>query len=466
MSAPDRTITLVCLNPKPEDGEGEIRTPPMPNFGIRRVQAALVANPRTRGIEVCVVEREEPDVDAFVEAIEATAPNIVGFSVYVWSFATLLEVARRVARPGRLIVFGGPSARPAMFELEPNREGSRALDALCLREGEEAIVDLACLPAFGPDDLMTVAGLAVRAGEGFQLSPARSSTQSMDALASPYRLDLMPRDEMGYLETYRGCPLSCRFCEWGDWKGAGRVMSLDPLVDELRAVERYDPSSVFLLDAALNLNARAFRLLKAADERTGFFARRNLSCEVYPSFLTDEHLEFLGKAKSVFTAVGLQSFNEEVLAAMDRRMKVDRFDACVRDLATLGTVEIQIILGLPMENPESFRATFERVRRLPCQTRVYHCLVLPDALMTRGLPSFELRFDPTTLRMTSCNGWSAADLEKTRSWLADAVQAERGYAGPFWWAFPGPADPPRRDAAGGETSGTSRRSLPLVGGRA
>ena len=45
-------------------------------------------------------------------------PDLVGFSVFLWSFPFFLRVAALLKQddPERVVVFGGPSARPVMLE--------------------------------------------------------------------------------------------------------------------------------------------------------------------------------------------------------------------------------------------------------------------------------------------------------------------------------------------------------------
>jgi radical SAM superfamily enzyme YgiQ (UPF0313 family) len=454
----ERRVVLACLNPAPE-GEGEVHAPAMPNYGVRRIHAALVSMPDAE-LDVRVVERTDPDVEAFVDAITASHPHVVGLTTYVWSFPTLFEVARRVRAllPEALIVFGGPSARPEMFELEPYREGPSFIDAVAIREGEDSARALVAIGSRDRARLAEVAGIAVPDGSRFRRTREREGRRDLDDLPSPFELGLMPEGSFGFLETYRGCPLRCSFCEWGEWSNAGRIRSRASLVRELDAIAAYTPPAVFLLDAGLNLNSRAFRLLKEADDELGFFAKHQLITEVYPSQMTDEHLDFLGRSHGSYVGVGLQSFDQAVLAAHDRPFSMKRFERVVRDLTTVSTVELQLILGLPTDSPEGFRETFERTRQLPCRARVYHCLVLPDALMTRGKPEFEMIYDPHTLRMTSCRGFSADALRREAEWLAERARAEGGYAGPFWWSFPEPQGVERPTRRWEEP----KRALPVV----
>jgi len=189
-----------------------------------------------------------------------------------------------------------------------------------------------------------------------------------------------------------------------------------------------------LVDAALNLNPRAFRNLVAAEREVRVLRDVALHFEVYPSHLTDEHLRFLSEIRLAAVGLGLQSYDEQVLRRLERPFDPSRFEAVVRALAELGAeVNIEIIVGLPGDTPDAFRRTLERARRFPCNVRAYHCLVLPDALMTRAPPWADMDFDPHTLLMRRCAGWSERDLRATFERL-DAEGAEE-LEGTLWF-FP------------------------------
>jgi hypothetical protein len=105
-------------------------------------------------------------------------------------------------------------------------------------------------------------------------------------------------------------------------------------------------------------------------------------------------------------------------------------------LTRVTTAELQIIFGLPGDTPEGFRRTLEYARSFPVTVRAYHCLVLPDALMTRGRPDWAMRYDPVNLAMISCLGWSAEDIQSMRAELDAGTAACGGKAGGYWWSFP------------------------------
>ncbi len=405
----DTRVALLCLDPLPEQ-KGTFR--PF-NYSVRKIHAAVEANPSLHA-QVEVFDSGSTDAAEFVGRIEAFDPDVIGVSAYVWSFPTFIEVSRQLKqrRPDRTVIFGGPSARLEMFALPPFQDGPQVVDALVLGEGEDIFQEILALSERRRSDLTGIKGLAVSTGHGWHLTPEHAQPV-LDGLASPFQLGLVPPGKTGHLETFRGCPLSCTFCQWGDLKKTNRIFSVDYLVRELRAFLELGMKGAMIVDAALNLNARAFRNLRAAEREVGFFRNATLNAEVYPQYMTDEHLQFLSEVGGgADLGLGLQSFDRDVLQNVERPFDAARFERVVADvLAIAPNTAIEIIMGLPGDSPDSFRRTFDRAMRLGASVHVFRCLVLPNALMSRAPASFAMVYDPITLRMESCLGWEPGEID-------------------------------------------------------
>ena len=323
-----------------------------------------------------------------------------------------------------------------MFDLPPFAGAHTYLDAVVPAEGEHTFCDIARLPTLDRASLEAIPGLDLPASDGWRRNTPRPPLKNLDDIASPFQLGLMGRDTVAYLETYRGCPMSCRFCEWGASDKSGTVFSADYLERELEAYAEHNTSAVFLVDAGLNLNARGFRNLVEADQRVGFFRSTAIWCEVYPTHLHDEHVQFLSSARAGYIGIGLQSIDPRVLKLHQRPFDRNRFERVVRELSPFAHVEIQIIFGLPGDSPEGFHRTLDFARAQGVAVRAYHCLVLPDALMSRSLPGWDVDYDPYSLEMFSCLGWEREDIQEMRAHLSGAARASGGLSGSFWWYFP------------------------------
>lgn len=429
-------VAYVSLSPKADGGElGELQ---LPSYGVHRIVAATMALQQEMSIDVRYLDYARLGKVGLQQKLDDFVPDVVGFSIYVWSTAKLVDAARRLksAHPETFIIFGGPSARTSVFDLAPYREAHTYLDAVAEGDGEALVQQLLRSGDLTREGLVRIGGLALPNTDGTWLKTGAAPYMAMDKIDSPYQQGLMPHGAVAYLETFRGCPLACRFCEWGVARPARDVFSTDYIKREIDAFERLDAPAVFLLDAGLNLNAAAFRNLSAANAQTSHLKNALFWAEIYPSTVRPKHLEFLEDIGTAYLGVGLQSQDQAVLDAHDRKIDQTRFEPAVRDLARVaGGIEIQVIFGLPGETPEGFLRTLDFALSMPGKVRAYHCLVLPDALLTRSRPEWDVKFDPVNLAMTSNANWSADDIRRMRCHLEKLARQHSGSAGTFWWSF-------------------------------
>ncbi len=447
--------TVIANDASPHDPLGFF------SFGAYRIYAAIAAAFPEDDVRLFAGTAGRPE--ELAAAIESFDPDVFGASCYVWSFATFVEVARllKARRPHCTVVFGGPCAHPAMFALPPFIGALEYVDALIMGEGEEVFRDVVALTDRSPSVLAGVPGLTVRTSSGLRQARPRIWDTSLDDLASPFQMRLAPVGVAGHLETFRGCPLSCAFCEWGGVSDQStRVVSSEWLARELQTFREIGARSTFLVDAGMNLNGRAFKNLAAAERQVRFFREHPVDFEIYPDHIHDEHLQFLSECVVGRVGVGLQSTNRETLQRLNRRFDEERFRKGVRELSKVAdSTMVEIIFGLPTDSPESFKRTLDVAMGLGDNVNVlaFHCLVLPEGLMSRAPQGSNVKFDPYTLKMISCSGWSERDLERTREELTDLIAAVGGRRGDIWWQIGIPQDrqesarsaaPPSLDTAG------------------
>ena len=67
---------------------------------------------------------------------------------------------------------------------------------------------------------------------------------------------------------------------------------------------------------------------------------------------------------------------------------------------------------------------------------MYHCVVLPSALMVRAPAHYAMDYDPVDLKMRSCLGWTEEALRRECEHVTARAEAEGGRSGQFFWIFP------------------------------
>ena len=175
-------------------------------------------------------------IDAVVSRMEN--PAIIAFSNYVWNteYNKALAEAVKEKYPHCLIVFGGHNVPDDFSYLEE----CDAIDILIHGEGEEPLKKL--FEVFLQNEqLQSVPNISFRKKDGSFFKTFTRLPKTLD-YPSPY-LDgwfddlIEKHPEITFnaiLETSRGCPHRCAYCDWGLLKSKVRLFPLERIQAEIR----------------------------------------------------------------------------------------------------------------------------------------------------------------------------------------------------------------------------------------
>lgn len=156
-------------------------------------------------------------------------PGVYLMSSYVWNHQVNCDFAQRLKQrsPGSLIVVGGPHIPRDPKACEKYLAEHPYVDVAVRHEGEVTLAEiLRHIGQSGVDpsdllrvDLSTVEGLTFRQKGSFVRTPDRARFLDLGIYPSPYTTGEFDHwvDDKSYLpvETNRGCPYGCTFCDWG-----------------------------------------------------------------------------------------------------------------------------------------------------------------------------------------------------------------------------------------------------------
>ena len=350
--------------------------------------------------------RELPQV-----AIERYAsPDVLAFSAYVWNERYSLEIARgaKARFPHTFVVFGGPSVprRPervaAFFAANP------FVDALAQGEGELTFRELlrALLDGRSP------AGIAGLALPGAPPPIARERVTDFEGTGSPYLDGSFDELQAGaaILETNRGCPFSCTFCDWGQ-AIASRVHEVprERLSAELEWIARRRIPYLYIVDANFGIRRRDFEIVR---EIGALKARHGFPQYVFFHLVKnagERHLElvFALKEAGVGThlALSAQDFEPRVLLAVKREnIRLDRALELRRICHQRGIPTLnEMILGLPEQTYASFaRSLVQAVTPWPGDAfQLYLARMIENAEMAS--PESRARYGIDTRRVLAAS---------------------------------------------------------------
>lgn len=271
-------------------------------------------------------------------------PQIILFSVYIWNPIVITETAAilRTLRPELKIIIGGPEVSYDYEDLSL----FRIADHLICGEGE-AVIEALCNDLLG----------------------GRSVAKVIKALPADLKTVALPYDEYTdqdiahrriYVETSRGCPFKCEYC-LSALEDNVRFFPPDRIFPEFKKLIERGVRIFKFIDRSFNINtAHAAAVLRffLENRRDGMM----LHLEWEPERLPPTLEKLLTEAPPGFLQIeaGIQSFNPEVAARIERPLNPEKVEKHIRAFAAMPSVHLHadLIAGLPGETFESIAAGF------------------------------------------------------------------------------------------------------------
>lgn len=339
-------------------------------------------------------------------------PPIVLCSHYVWSTEDNLEFAHNAIRvkPGTIVIHGGPNCPKqldaAQLFLNQNRE---AADILVHGEGEDALVEIleaiaGSTERLPRDRLRQVPGISfLDEGGDIVRTPQRSRRSNLDELPSPLLSGEFDGINVSawrtglHLETNRGCPYGCTFCDWGSLTASRiRMFALERVKKELTWAAERGFDNLSFCDANFGITKRDVEIidhLAAEKERTGYPSHLGFA----PAKNTVRNLvaifDRLREAQiNLHCNIGLQTTDGENLAVLNRsNISLDAYMELIRELRKRDDyVACDFLLGSPGQTVESFRRDLQFAIDREVPAWVFQTRVLPNSPMNE--PAYMKRY--------------------------------------------------------------------------
>ncbi len=341
--------------------------------------------------------------DEFLRALaERPGPAILLSSNYVWSVDDNLDLARRAvaANPELVVVHGGPSTPKYEADAEAFlRDNGDVAHVLVRGEGEIALCEIldvwaTSAPHLDPTALADVTGVTFRSGDLIVRTPDRSRIDDLDQLPSPYlsgELDhLDPSAWIMYtpIETNRGCPYGCTFCDWGSATLSRiRKFDMDRVTAEIEWAARRGMDGILIVDANFGIMSRDVEIARRIAEIRSRHGAPNV-VGIGPAKNTTKHLtrildHLLDSGALISAAISLQSTDPDTLAAVNRsNISTDTYLALAADLRRRGhPLQGDIILGMPGHTVDAYKRDLQFFVDHEITPRTWQLKLLPNSPM-------------------------------------------------------------------------------------
>lgn len=313
---------------------------------------------------------------ALIQYICSQEPDIIGFTIYVWNIERSKYLASEIKKRLNVkIIFGGPEITPD----NPLIHGEM-VDCVVFGEGELAFIQL-----MQDQQLWAKGHHSAPAGSIFQTA----KNPYVSGILSPEVEDMMA------IETQRGCPYRCGYCNYNKALSKVTVVPDHLIVDSFRWATDHGISEVFLLDPSLNTRPNLQVLMKKFAE-VNSERKTALLSEIRAESVSSEDAVLFAKAGVSEFEIGLQTIHPEALKLMNRPTDLKKFCLGIKNLQQVGIkTKIDLMIGLPGDTLEGFKSTVDFVadQQMHEDIQIFFLSVLPGTEFRKNSTKLGLRYD-------------------------------------------------------------------------
>lgn len=313
-------------------------------------------------------------------------PDVLAFSCYIFNINQIEAIVKdiRIIFPNITLILGGPEVS---FDTLDFMKHNPDVDYIICGEGEERFRRLLRAISGGTSP-SEIDGIAYREGNIIKLNPPLADTLKLDEIPSPYTDEMLSAaaGKIVYFEASRGCPFRCSYC-LSSTSGSVRRFTPERIKIDLLRLMHSDARQIKFVDRTFNCSLPRAKeivrfILETAkhDEKA---AGKNYHFEAAADLFDDELIDILSSAPvGLFQLeIGIQSFNEKTLEAVDRKTNLEVCGRNINKLIKAGNMHIHLdlIAGLPYEDFSSFANSFNNIYKLRP-----HCIQLGFLKLLRG----------------------------------------------------------------------------------
>ena len=389
----------------------------------------------------CTADLHSDNFEKITSILEQAEPDVFAISLYVWNYKLAHQVAKWVKQrwPKCFVISGGPHQYFKhdlnWFNNHPYLDASlpgECYGELCLQQildkidnhGQvdfDEITDL-CYPA-GKNKLPTHSKkrstIIDKKSFDYNWSSFAKQKDHIDQLVSYARENIPDCKVLAIVETTRGCPYGCVYCDWGGGINTSVIKKESEVIkQDLELLCSYELAYLYIADANFGIfGQRDIEIMQTlvdlrkryqSDMKIGYggFAKTPNKLEHIRKILELDIKNQLSNSQQI--KISMQSLDDQVLKNIDRKnidleQQVDAFLPLAKSKKI--PIYVEMILGLPGMTLNKFYHELDILGQNNLSAMWYEWLMLPETPAYD--PAYREQYGIDII--TKTHGWAWAD---------------------------------------------------------
>ena len=331
----------------------------IPYLPLACLAAMLLKNNHEAGI--LDLSLYENPTDKLNKKLNEFNPDFVGISFTTPLYKEMKPLAKQIKEYNKEIVVIGGGPHCTIFPKQTLEESD--LDVAVIGEGDYTIVEIV------EKDIRRVKGIAYKKGKKIIINEKRDLIRNMDELPFPswhlFEINsyYVPRlraklNPVGPIETSRGCPFNCTFCNKAIHGYMFRAKSPKRVVDEMEYMLKCGFKEIHIKDDGFTTDInRAIKICDLIIER-GLKFSWNLVNGIRVDRANGEFFMKAAKAGCHSLGIGIESGSQIILDSINKNITLDMARETVRLCKKSGIESIgYFIIGFPKDTEKTIKET-------------------------------------------------------------------------------------------------------------
>ncbi len=332
------------------------------------------------------------NIDSVISGIYNFKADVIAFSCYIWNIEKILYISECIkkASPDVKIILGG---HEVSYDAENILKENEFVDYIIRGEGEFPSKKLfECIKHNG--NIKDVPSVTYRKN-GEIISNPLSDSISLNDYEFVYDDEIKDyKGKIIYYESSRGCPYNCSYCLSSNTKKVN-FLDLERVKKDLMFFVENDVPLVKFVDRTFNADK------KRANEIFKFIIKNKKNTkfhfELAGNLIDDETINILKDAPKdlIQFEIGVQSTNENTINEIGRNIDFEKVKNNVEKILKLNTIHVHLdlIAGLPYEDYNSFKKSFDDVISIRAQMLQLGFLkLLKGSIIRKEYEKFNYKF--------------------------------------------------------------------------